>query len=298
MQIAEPVDALAYIGRNPQDYENVYIVTGDSGHGLTHGTIAGRRSARQHVLGGPHLIPALTNARIPGSLPYKGILIPDLILGRVNAWAELYEPSRKSLRSLPSMLAHDVEINAQYKDYFLPGDVHDIEDIPRCSGAVMRNGMRKVAVYRDEAGTVHQFSAACPHLGGIVRWNAAEKTWDCPVYVVRARKRPHRRGCALHMRGSPCAAHPARLTLCGSPCAAHPARLTHPCSHLVVRIKCRHGSRFSCYGEVVNGPAKSSLHPARYELADTGQTSGKAGHVREGIPQQGASSETPRQASK
>ena len=102
----------------------------------------------------------------------------------MNPWAELYEPSRKSLRSLPSMLAHDVEINAQYKDYFLPGDVHDIEDIPRCSGAVMRNGMRKVAVYRDEAGTVHQFSAACPHLGGIVRWNAAEKTWDCPVYVM------------------------------------------------------------------------------------------------------------------
>jgi len=103
-------------------------------------------------------------------------------MGRHNPWETLYEPSRKSLRAIPTMLKHDIEINVQYKDYLMPGDVHDIEDIPQCSGAVMRNGLRKIAVYRDENGEVHQFSAACPHLGGIVRWNAAEKSWDCPVY--------------------------------------------------------------------------------------------------------------------
>jgi hypothetical protein len=39
-QVAEPVDALAYIGRNQFDHPNVFIVTGDSGQGLTHSTIA------------------------------------------------------------------------------------------------------------------------------------------------------------------------------------------------------------------------------------------------------------------
>jgi glycine/D-amino acid oxidase-like deaminating enzyme len=40
-QVMEPVDSLALIGRNPLDHDNVYIATGDSGNGMTHGTIAG-----------------------------------------------------------------------------------------------------------------------------------------------------------------------------------------------------------------------------------------------------------------
>src|SRR5207237_3024753 len=39
-QVMEPMDGVAYIGRNPGD-KNVYVVTGDSGNGMTHGTIAG-----------------------------------------------------------------------------------------------------------------------------------------------------------------------------------------------------------------------------------------------------------------
>jgi glycine/D-amino acid oxidase-like deaminating enzyme len=59
-------DGLALIGRNPGDEDNVYIATGDSGMGLTHGTIA-------------------------------GILLTDLILGRHNPWTSLYDPSRAAL---------------------------------------------------------------------------------------------------------------------------------------------------------------------------------------------------------
>ena len=32
----EPTDGLAFIGRNPGD-DNVFIATGDSGNGITHG---------------------------------------------------------------------------------------------------------------------------------------------------------------------------------------------------------------------------------------------------------------------
>ena len=45
--------------------------------------------------------------------------------------------------------------------------------------------MSKVAVYRDDRGQVHERSAVCPHLGGIVHWNAAETTWDCPCHGSR-----------------------------------------------------------------------------------------------------------------
>jgi len=153
-QIVEPVDALAYIGRNPGDYKNVYIITGDSGNGITHTTIA-------------------------------GMLLRDIILGRPNEWETLYDPSRISMLSMGEMLVHDVDINMQYKDYLLPGDIKDIEDLQKGCGGILRRGLQKYAVYRDETGQIFECHATCPHLGGSVRWNPDEKTFDCPVHGSR-----------------------------------------------------------------------------------------------------------------
>jgi len=50
---------------------------------------------------------------------------------------------------------------------------------------VMRKGAHKVAVYRDESGTLHYHSAACTHLKCIVAWNSAEKSWDCGCHGSR-----------------------------------------------------------------------------------------------------------------
>src|SRR5205807_10075563 len=85
-QIIEPVDALAFIGRNPGDEPNVYIATGDSGHGMTHGTIA-------------------------------GILLTDLICGRDNPWATLYDPSRKTLRALGEFAKENLNVAWQYSEW-------------------------------------------------------------------------------------------------------------------------------------------------------------------------------------
>ena len=153
-QVMEPVDSLAFIGRNPLDAENVYTVTGDSGNGMTHGTIA-------------------------------GMLITDLILGRHNAWAALYDPSRVTLRASGEFTKEAVNMAAQYADHLTPGDVDDAQQIAQDSGAVMRRGVLKVAVYRDQTGALHERSAVCPHLGCVVAWNPAEKTWDCPCHGSR-----------------------------------------------------------------------------------------------------------------
>jgi Rieske Fe-S protein len=52
-------------------------------------------------------------------------------------------------------------------------------------GAVLRDGLKKLAIYKDENGRVHKMSAVCPHLGCIVDWNTTEKTWDCPCHGSR-----------------------------------------------------------------------------------------------------------------
>jgi glycine/D-amino acid oxidase-like deaminating enzyme/nitrite reductase/ring-hydroxylating ferredoxin subunit len=153
-QVMETLDGLAFIGRNPMDADNVYVATGDSGNGLTHGTIA-------------------------------GILLTDQILGRDNAWTELYEPSRKPVRAAGTFVREAANTVAQYAGWFTGGDAAKVSDIPRDSGAVIRRGAEKIAVYKGPRGAVLALSAVCPHLGCLVAWNDAEKTWDCPCHGSR-----------------------------------------------------------------------------------------------------------------
>ena len=162
-QVMEPVDGLAFIGRNPLDHQNVFIATGDSGMGMTHGTIA-------------------------------GILLTDLIQERRNPWADLYDPSRKTLAALPDFARENVNVAAQYTDLATPGGVRSADDIRPGTGAVLRRGLTKVAVYRDADGTLQEHSAICPHLGCVVTWNGAEQTWDCPCHGSRF----HRDGHVVH----------------------------------------------------------------------------------------------------
>ena len=153
-QVMETQDGLAFIGRNPMDADNIYVVTGDSGMGMTHGTIA-------------------------------GMLLTDLIQGRPNRWSELYDPSRIRLGAAAEFVKENLNVAAQYASYVTPGEVASIDEIPPNSGAVMRNGVAKVAVFRDEAGEIHRLSAVCTHLGCIVGWNKAASTWDCPCHGSR-----------------------------------------------------------------------------------------------------------------
>lgn len=153
-QVMEPVDSLAFIGPNPLDAPNVYIATGDSGNGMTYGTIA-------------------------------GILLSDLILGHPNAWATLYDPTRRTLRALKEFARENLNVAAQYTDWITAGDIDSSHEIKPGMGAVMRSGMTKVALYRDEQGVLHTYAAECPHLGCVVDWNSLEKTWDCPCHGSR-----------------------------------------------------------------------------------------------------------------
>jgi len=149
----EPVDSLAFIGRNPGN-KRVFVVTGDSGNGMTHGTIG-------------------------------GILITDLILGRKNEWEKLYDPSRISLRATKEFASENLNAVAQFVDYATGGEVDQVREIPAGEGAIIRHGLTKKAVYRDPHGKLHECSAVCPHLGCLVDWNSTERTWDCPCHGSR-----------------------------------------------------------------------------------------------------------------
>ena len=82
-------------------------------------------------------------------------------------------------------LAENANVAAQLRDYVTSGDEPSADAIGKGEGAVLREGAAKIAAYRDEQGALHKFSAVCPHLKCIVRWDACEKTWDCPCHGSR-----------------------------------------------------------------------------------------------------------------
>ncbi|MGQ0647172.1 MAG: FAD-dependent oxidoreductase [Gemmatimonadaceae bacterium] len=153
-QIMEPVDALAFIGRNPGDDDGVFVVTGDSGNGMTHGTLGGR-------------------------------LVAEQILGIASEWDSLYDPKRKSLRAAATFAREALNAAAQYGALLSPGEVHSRDEIPAGTGALLREGLHKLAICRDNQGMLHEVSAFCTHLGCVVKWNSTERSWDCPCHGSR-----------------------------------------------------------------------------------------------------------------
>lgn len=152
--IVEPTDGLAYIGRMPLSESNVFIASGDSGHGMTHGTLA-------------------------------GMILTDLIQGKRNAWADLYDPSRLRSVSTSSFITENLSVVAHYTDWLTGGEVGSADEIKPGEGCIIRRGLTKVAAYRDEDGVLHERSAVCTHLGCAVSWNSTEKSWDCPCHGSR-----------------------------------------------------------------------------------------------------------------
>ncbi len=152
-QIQEPHDGNAYIGPLPR-HDNVYVVTGDSGHGITHGVIA-------------------------------GLMMPSLIHQRAHPWERIYSPGRTRWHALMPMASEALKSSAPYTDWMRGGDVSSPDEIVPGHGATIRRGAHVLAVYKDEHGQCHASNARCTHLSGVVRWNEVEKTWDCPCHGSR-----------------------------------------------------------------------------------------------------------------
>lgn len=152
-QVLEPIDFMPFSGRNPGN-RNIYVHSGDSGQGITNG--------------------------VAGSLT----LLP-LIIGENSRYAGLFEPSRKSLTApaaLGTFIRGQAGVARNLATYATPGDIASPEDLDPGDGAIMRDGVNKLAVYKDAAGTIHRRSASCTHLGCIVQWNSLEKCWECPCH--------------------------------------------------------------------------------------------------------------------
>jgi glycine/D-amino acid oxidase-like deaminating enzyme/nitrite reductase/ring-hydroxylating ferredoxin subunit len=154
-QDASSVDRMPYIGRFPNAGEHVWVATGFSAWGMTGGTMA-------------------------------GMLLTDLLQGRPNAWAQLYDPARKDLRaSVRKLVTENVEVAKELVKGQFRADLDSPDQLAPGEAGIYRSGLGLVAAHRDESGLVRAVSARCTHLGCTVRFNDAERSWDCPCHGSR-----------------------------------------------------------------------------------------------------------------
>jgi glycine/D-amino acid oxidase-like deaminating enzyme/nitrite reductase/ring-hydroxylating ferredoxin subunit len=120
------------------------------------------------------------------SATFAAMVLADLVNGRENAWAATFDPNRVSLRSAHELAQLGAKFSIDFvADRVTPAQAGSARDVPSGEARVVRDGLGKVGVYRDEAGGVHAVSLRCTHLGCLLRFNSAERSWDCPCHGSR-----------------------------------------------------------------------------------------------------------------
>ena len=150
-----PADNIPYIGPLPSGNENSFVATGFRKWGMTTGTVA-------------------------------AMILTDLVLGKSNPWEEVYDPSRfKPVESAKNLFSQFAEATKGLVGNRIIPPNKKASDIAPGEGAVIKIGNERVAAYRDREGALHTLDPSCRHMGCIVSWNDAEKTWDCPCHGSR-----------------------------------------------------------------------------------------------------------------
>ena len=149
-QFYEPADGLPYIGRAPRA-EQIYLATGFSGVGLVQGTMAAMELA----------------AALRGEAATAAFAATRLAIGGVRR-----------------LLSENVDVAAHWIGDRLGGG-GSADDVPAGKGRIVQVNGKRRAVFRADDGALHVLSPVCTHMGCIVHWNGAERSWDCPCHGAR-----------------------------------------------------------------------------------------------------------------
>jgi Rieske Fe-S protein len=149
-------DQLPVIGRYTPFSAGVYVASGFMKWGLTGGTMAAE-------------------------------ILADLISGRQpQPWTDRFNPHRVSLRSAPQLVKINVKAGADLiLDRITPAEVSSPTEVPAGEARIVRDGLGKLGAFRETNGTLHLVSLRCTHLGCLLRFNGAERSWDCPCHGSR-----------------------------------------------------------------------------------------------------------------
>jgi nitrite reductase/ring-hydroxylating ferredoxin subunit len=151
----ESMDGMPFVGRASSSSPHLYVATGFNAWGITNGTAA-------------------------------AMILSDLIAGRANPYAEVFDATRiKAVAGARSFISENLGVGAQLVQGYVKGRERSLEALAPGAAAVLKLDGKRTAAFRDEQGRVHAVSAVCTHMGCILGWNPVDRTWDCPCHGSR-----------------------------------------------------------------------------------------------------------------
>lgn len=147
-------DMVPYVGKLTPMNHHTYVATGFSLWGMSNSTLS-------------------------------AMILKDVITGHPNPWIKLYDSTRPTPFLTRDSIRNNLDVGTHWVGDRLKGLFDSPDKLKPDEGKIVTANGQKVAAYRDETGTLHQVTATCPHLGCIVAWNEAEKSWDCPCHGSR-----------------------------------------------------------------------------------------------------------------
>jgi glycine/D-amino acid oxidase-like deaminating enzyme/nitrite reductase/ring-hydroxylating ferredoxin subunit len=155
-QYFEPADGLPYIGHLPGHPEHIYVATGYGGNGMTYGSVA-------------------------------AIVLKQILLNEETIYTNLFDPNRiKPVAGFTNFIKHNANVVKQFADRLFSGEDLDVlADLAPGEGKIVDYEKHKIALFKNDDGSLHAVSPVCKHLKCEVKWNNAERSWDCPCHGAR-----------------------------------------------------------------------------------------------------------------
>lgn len=148
------IDRLPYVGSILPGSERIFVATGFNKWGLTAGVAA-------------------------------GLILTGRILGGRIDWARAFAAwSPHEMTGISTAVQANLEVGFHLaKGWLMP--IARLGASPPSEGGVVSGPPWRLQARCAVDGVQHQVSPVCPHLGGIVSWNEATKSWECPLHGSR-----------------------------------------------------------------------------------------------------------------
>ncbi len=149
------LDKIPYIGEFSNVLPNIFVGTGFNKWGMTSSNVAAR-------------------------------IITDKIMKKENEYDEVFKSTRVNpivnKDEVKNMVVQTTKSLVVDK---LKKEENSIDDIKNETGGIIEKNGEKIGIYKDIEGKIHAVKPICTHLGCLLNWNAADKTWDCPCHASR-----------------------------------------------------------------------------------------------------------------